>query len=44
MVKTKKEWIKWFLSLDDDVEIEIRSIAWETTHQNGKLTKVTISA
>ena len=39
--KTKKEWIKWFNSLDDDVEIEFK-IAYSKCSENGKLKNITI--
>ena len=39
--KTKKEWIEWFNSLDDDVEIEF-NVAYSTHSENGKLKKITI--
>lgn len=39
--KTKQEWIKWFNSLDDDVEIEF-NIAYSKHSENGKLKKITI--
>lgn len=40
--KTKKEWIEWFNSLDDDVEIEF-NVAYSSKHsENGKLEKITI--
>lgn len=41
--KTKREWIEWFNSLDDDVEIEFQ-ITWGTESHNGKLKKITIRA
>ena len=40
--KTKKEWIKWFNSLDDDVEIEFK-IAYSKYSENRKLKKITIA-
>lgn len=40
--KTKKEWIEWFKSLDDDVVIEFR-ISYCKHSENGKLKKITIS-
>ena len=39
--KTKKEWIEWFNSLDDDVEIEFR-FDWGSESNDGKLKKITI--
>ena len=39
--KTKRQWIEWFNSLDDDVEIEFQ-IGWETESHDGKLEKITI--
>ena len=41
--KTKKEWVEWFNSLDDDVEIEFQ-IAWLRETHNGKVQKITIYA
>ena len=41
MKKTKKEWIKWFLSLDDNVEIDLH-VASSVHNENGKLKKITI--
>ena len=39
--KTKKEWIKLFNSIDDDVEIELY-IEHSEYYENGKLKKITI--
>jgi hypothetical protein len=39
--KTKKEWIEWFNSIDNDVEIEFK-ISYSTYSENGKLKKITI--
>lgn len=39
--KTKREWIEWFNSLDDDVEIDLR-VSWGSESHKGKLKKVTI--
>lgn len=39
--KTKKEWIEWFNSIDDNVEIDLR-IDYSTTSKYGKLEKITI--
>ena len=39
--KTKREWIEWFNSLDDDVEIDFQ-IIWGSHSHNGKLEKITI--
>lgn len=39
--KTKKEWIEWLNSLDDDVEIEF-NIPYSKYSENGKLKKITI--
>lgn len=41
MTKTKKEWIEWFNSLDDDVEINFK-LCMCTHSENGKLKNVTI--
>jgi len=40
--KTKKEWIEWFNSIDDDVEIEI-AIAYSKHYKNNKLKKIGIT-
>lgn len=40
--KTKREWIEWFKSLDDDVEIDLQISSWGTESHNGKLKKITI--
>ena len=40
MKKTKKEWIEWFNSLDDDVEINLRLCTYSV---DGKLKNVTIT-
>ena len=40
--KTKKEWIEWFNSIDDDVEIEIK-LFYSKHSENGKLKKITIA-
>ena len=39
--KTKREWIEWFNSLDDDIEIEFK-VAYSKHSENGKLKKITI--
>ena len=39
--KTKKEWIEWFNSIDDDVEIEI-NLSYGKVSEGGKLRKITI--
>ena len=39
--KTKKEWIEWFNSIDDDVEIEI-NLSYGKVSEGGKLKKITI--
>ena len=41
--KTKKEWIEWFNSIDDDVVIEV-VIDYIMSSENGKLKKITIVA
>lgn len=41
MKKTKKGWIKWFLSLDDNVEIDLK-VAYSAHSENEKLKKITI--
>lgn len=41
--KTKKEWIEWFNSIDDDVVIEL-DVAYLKSSENGKLKKITIVA
>lgn len=43
MKKTKKEWVEWFKSIDDDVEIDIQ-IAYSKYSEKGKLKKITIIA
>ena len=43
MKKTKKEWIKWFNSLDDDVEIEFHMLGTSKQYEKGKLKKIGIS-
>lgn len=40
--KTKKEWIEWFNSFDDDIEIEFK-IAYSKHSENGKLKKINYS-
>lgn len=40
--KTKKEWIEWFKSIDDDVEIELK-LFYSTYSVNGKVKKITIT-
>ena len=42
MKKTKKEWVKWFNSLDDDVEIEIIVSYSTECDEKGKLKKLKI--
>ena len=42
MKKTKKEWIKWFNSLDDDVEIEFNVLAVSRHWKKEKLKKISI--
>lgn len=39
--KTKKEWIEWFNSIDDDVEIDLKLYFGKET-KGGKLKKITI--
>ena len=39
--KTKREWLEWFNSLDDDVEIEF-SVCYSKFSRNGKLKKITV--
>ena len=41
--KTKKEWVEWFNSLDDDVIIDLQ-IDWSKHSENGELKKITIYA
>ena len=41
--KTKKEWIEWFNSIDDDVVIEV-VIDYMQSSENGKVKKLTILA
>lgn len=43
MKKTKKEWVKWFNSLDDDVEVEFDISAVSRHWEKGKLKKIKIS-
>jgi hypothetical protein len=43
MTKTKREWIEWFNSLDDDVEIEFNVIGVSRHWEKGKLKKIGIS-
>lgn len=43
MKKTKKEWIEWFNSLDDNVEIDLQ-LGFGTCSYEEKLEKVTIYA
>jgi len=43
MTKTKREWIEWFNSLDDDVEIEFNVIGVSKHWEKGKLKKIGIS-
>lgn len=39
--KTKKEWIEWFNSIDDDTEIDLK-ISYGKVSEGGKLKKITI--
>ena len=41
MKRTKKEWVEWFKSLDDDAEIEL-VITHGETYENGKLKRMVI--
>lgn len=41
-IKTKKEWIELFNSIDDDIEIELH-IAHSNHYENGKLKKISIT-
>ena len=43
MKKTKKEWVKWFNSLDDDTEIEIIVSYSTECDENDKLKKIKIT-
>lgn len=43
MTKTKREWIEWFNSLDDDVEIEFNVLGVSRHWEKGKLKKIGIS-
>lgn len=43
MKKTKKEWIEWFNSLDDDVEIEFNVLALARQWKKEKLKKIEIN-
>jgi hypothetical protein len=43
MTKTKREWIEWFNSLDDDVEIEFNVIGVSRHWEKVKLKKIGIS-
>lgn len=39
MIKTKKEWVEWFNSIDDDVEINIQ-VNYCCHRENDKLKKI----
>ena len=39
--KTKKEWIEWFKSIDDDVQIEF-NLSYGKESEGDKLKKITI--
>lgn len=41
MKKTKKEWVEWFNSIEDDVEIDVQ-VAYSFHSENGKLKKITL--
>ena len=44
MLKTKREWIEWFNSLDDDTQIRIIIACSIEKEENGKVKKVVIEA
>ena len=41
MKMTKKEWVEWFNSIEDDVEIDIQ-VAYCCHRENDKLKKITL--
>ena len=41
MKKTKKEWLEWFNSIEDDVEIDIQ-VDYCFHSENDKLKKITL--
>ena len=41
MKKTKKEWVEWFKSLDDNVEIEL-IVSYRATYDNSKVKQIRV--